>query len=202
MKKMFLAAMLLTGCLFAVQAQESQSEGTGYIIESKGTKIAQPVSKNAPAAKAEKEQPAKTQEEAVLKTAKQPQMFQIEKPKPWDFFQLGFWFGIPPQTEYSDVYGIRVGVPFCGGQGHVYGVETAIFCGGTDYVNGVQACIMVSKSKKVVGFQGAIVTYADEVEGLQLGILNMAKNKSFQLGIINYIENGTIPFMPVINFRF
>lgn len=122
--------------------------------------------------------------------------------KEWDFLQIGIWFGVPAQTDNTDVYGIRIGAPFCGGRSKVIGLETAVFCGATDYVKGAQACIITSISKKVVGFQGSIINFCDEVEGLQFGIVNVAEDKAFQLGILNFIKNSSVPFFPVINFRF
>ena len=123
--------------------------------------------------------------------------------KEWDFFQIGFWMGIPPDTNKMDVYGIKVGAPFSSGKGiKVIGIETAVFCGMTDTVEGIQACILSSVSKKVVGFQGSIINFCDVVKGLQFGIVNVAKSKSFQLGIINIIKDSSLPFFPIINFRF
>jgi hypothetical protein len=120
----------------------------------------------------------------------------------WDFFQLGFWFGIPSETEYTDVYGIKVGAPGCGGKGTVNGIETSVFASGTDHVNGVSSSVLVATSKQVKGFQGSIVNFCDDVDGVQLGVFNMAKDEAFQIGIINYIENSPIPVLPVINVRF
>jgi hypothetical protein len=120
----------------------------------------------------------------------------------WDFFQLGFWFGIPSETEYTDVYGLKVGAPGCGGQGTVNGVETSVFASGTDHVNGVSSSVLVATSKHVKGFQGSVVNYCDDVDGVQLGVFNMAKDEAFQIGIINYIENSPIPVLPIINVRF
>ena len=120
----------------------------------------------------------------------------------WDFFQLGFWFGIPSETEYNDVYGVKVGAPGCGGKGTVNGVETSVFASGTDHVNGVSSSVLVATSKYVKGFQGSIVNYSDNVDGVQLGVFNMAKDEAFQIGIINYIENSPIPVLPIINVRF
>ena len=120
----------------------------------------------------------------------------------WDFFQLGFWFGIPSETEYTDVYGLKVGAPGCGGKGTVNGVETSVFASGTDHVNGISSSVLVATSKYVKGFQGSVVNYCDNVDGVQLGVFNMAKNEAFQIGIINYIENSPIPVLPVINVRF
>lgn len=143
--------------------------------------------------------------------ADQPDQWQTKQAQPstaaaqktdWDFFQLGFWFGIPSQTENTDVYGVKVGAPGCGGKGTVTGVETSVVASGTDHVNGISSSVLVATSKHVKGFQGSVVNYCDTVDGVQLGILNMAKDESFQIGIINYIKNSPIPVLPIINVRF
>ena len=120
----------------------------------------------------------------------------------WDFFSLALWFDVPYSTSYSNVCGIKIGAPFCSGKGVVRGLETAVFCGATDHIQGMQACILVSKSEKVSGMQFSIVNYATEISGLQLGVVNVSQKKSFQLGIVNYIEDAAIPFMPICNFKF
>lgn len=137
----------------------------------------------------------------AMTTKTQPSRPAVKKAD-WDFFQLGFWFGIPSETEYNDVYGLKVGAPGCGGKGTVNGVETSVFASGTDRVNGVSSSVLVATSKQVKGFQGSIVNYCDDVDGVQLGVLNMAKDEAFQIGIINYIENSPIPVLPIINVRF
>ncbi|MCF6177601.1 MAG: hypothetical protein L3J71_17740 [Victivallaceae bacterium] len=126
----------------------------------------------------------------------------INPPEKWDFFQFGVWFDVPSVTRTSNVYGIKIGAPFCSGQGTVKGIETAVFCGATDSITGLQACIITSVTKRIDGLQFSIVNYAEEVEGLQLGVVNIAKKKSFQIGILNYIEDAAIPWLPIVNFKF
>lgn len=120
----------------------------------------------------------------------------------WDFLQFGFWFDVPSSTVDTEVYGIKIGAPFCSGKAYVRGIETAVFCGASDNVSGLQACILASVSKKMQGLQFSIVNYSNEVSGLQLGVLNIAKDKSFQIGILNHIEGAAIPWLPVFNFKF
>ena len=120
----------------------------------------------------------------------------------WDFIQLGIWFGFPTSTKHMKVNGVKIGAPFCSGTGVVTGVEGAVLCGASDTVKGVQASGVMSKSKCVDGLQFSIINYSPEVNGLQLGILNMAKSKSFQIGLLNYIEDSTVPWMIIMNFRF
>lgn len=146
-----------------------------------------------------------TTQNKVVKTEIPPKTCKtkpIDSPEKWDFFQFGVWFDIPSITKHSNVYGIKIGAPFCSGDGTVKGIETAVFCGATDNITGLQACILTSVSKQLNGVQFSIVNCAETVEGLQLGVVNIAKNKSFQIGILNYIEDGAIPWLPIVNFKF
>ena len=120
----------------------------------------------------------------------------------WDFFQLGFWFDVPSSMSKIDVYGTRVGAPFCSGKAKVCGVETALFCGATETVYGAQACVLSSVGKYVDGLQLAVVNYCEKVDGVQVGVVNIATKESCQVGIFNYIEGAPIPVLPLVNFKF
>lgn len=137
---------------------------------------------------------------AVASAVTPVQMATVEEV--WDFFELGIWFGVPTSTLTSNICGIKVGAPFCSGSGKVHGVETAVFCGATDNVSGVQACILTAVSQNVKGMQFSIVNYGTDVNGLQLGVVNIAKKRGLQIGICNYVEDGAIPFMPFVNWKF
>lgn len=123
-------------------------------------------------------------------------------PVEWDFFQLGLWFDVPSSMTDSLICGIKVGAPFCAGKGTVNGLETAVFCGATDNINGLQACVLASVSKQVDGMQFSIVNYTEKISGLQLGVVNVAKKRGLQLGLVNYIEDGVVPFMIIANWKF
>lgn len=174
MKRMFLAAAVLFGCAAIVQAQE---------VINDTSKLQVPVVQ---------QQPAPTQNQSSIP----------DDTGKWDFFQLGFWFGVPTQTDASDVCGMKLGIPACGGVGHVYGLETSVCASGTDYVKGVQCSLLVDVSKKVTGVQGAVINYSETVKGLQLGVLNFAKDGAFQFGVLNYIENSPLPYFPICNVYF
>jgi hypothetical protein len=139
---------------------------------------------------------------AKVQAAPVPEAASAVQEDAWDFFEIGFFFGAPASTQNSQICGIKIGAPLCDGQGVVNGVETAVFCGATDNINGAQACILASISKKLEGLQFSIVNVGEVVNGLQLGVVNCATRKSFQLGIVNYIEGNAIPVLPVINFKF
>lgn len=146
-----------------------------------------------------KQQPAPSVKPKIVQARKTQ---TIDPPEKWDFLQFGVWFNTPSATKNSNVYGIKIGAPVCSGRGTVKGIETAVLCGATDNITGLQACILTSVSQQFAGLQFSIVNYAANVDGLQLGIVNIAKHKSFQIGILNYIEDATIPWVPIINFKF
>ena len=69
-------------------------------------------------------------------------------------------------------------------------------------MKGFQTAGFYVDARKMSGLQFSIVNFAEELEGVQLGILNMTEKKGFQIGFVNYIKDGMIPFFPVINFKF
>lgn len=120
----------------------------------------------------------------------------------WDFLQIGFWFGFPSSTNNVKVGGIKVGAPISSGEAGVCGIEAALLCAATDNINGIQTSCIFTKSKVVNGLQFSIMNWGEEVNGLQLGVVNVATGKAFQIGIVNYIKGAVIPWMPVINLKF
>ena len=120
----------------------------------------------------------------------------------WEFFSLSFIPGVPSDAETRTVCGIKVGVPISTGVAPVYGVEAGVFWAGTDDVAGIQCSLIGTMSKAVAGLQFALLNITDRMAGLQLGIVNIAEEQSFQLGLVNVIKNSPLPFFPIINFRF
>ena len=136
-----------------------------------------------------------------------PLLAQEAQPKaeqPWDFISFTFVPGVPQTADVFNVYGVKVGVPVGFGSGtFVAGVEGSIFASMSDEVYGVQAAPLFNSAKKLEGLQAStLVNNADTVTGLQFGIVNFAKDKSFQIGIVNIIEDSSVPFFPFVNFRF
>ncbi len=120
----------------------------------------------------------------------------------WDFFELVFFPGVPSYSDDSNVYGIKAGAPVSGGKGVVNGVEGSVFASLTERVNGVQASGLYNDAKEVNGLQFSLVNFASEKGWLQLGGVNVSQGKGFQIGIVNYIKDAWIPFLPIINFKF
>jgi hypothetical protein len=120
----------------------------------------------------------------------------------WEFFELVFVPGAPSSSLNSKIYGVKVGAPISSGNGIVDGVEASLFTSLTANVKGFQTAGFYVDAQKMNGLQFSIVNFAKELEGVQLGILNMTEKKGFQIGFVNYIKDGMIPFFPVINFKF
>lgn len=121
----------------------------------------------------------------------------------WEPFQLGIGIHFPESTRKSNVYGLKLGMPFSGGEGRVFGVEFSILGSATDVIKGLQAAIFANVSKMVEGVQLGLVNIVKvNCNGLQLGLVNISEENSFQLGLVNVLPKGPVPFMPLINFHF
>jgi hypothetical protein len=142
------------------------------------------------------------------KVAKQPVNKQMPPPpkeqtlSEWDFFELVFVPGVPSSSINSKIYGLKVGAPISSGNGIVDGVEASLFTSMTANMNGFQTAGFYVDAQKMNGLQFSIVNFAEDLGGVQLGIVNMTQKKGFQIGLVNYIKDGMIPFFPIINFKF
>ena len=67
---------------------------------------------------------------------------------------------------------------------------------------GIQFGAVNLSRKSLTGCQGGAVNVAKKVRGLQLGVFNYSDGNTFQIGGINIIKNGWLPFMIGINFKF
>ena len=115
----------------------------------------------------------------------------------------------------SRVYGVQMAA-FVNIADQVEGVQLAAITNATDNVSGLQmSMINVSgnasgvqfglanvDSENLNGCQAGIYNYVKDANGLQFGIINVAKKSSFQFGLINIIEDGWMPFFPLINFSY
>ena len=119
----------------------------------------------------------------------------------WDIFSLMFTDGIPAGSAQTPVCGFKIGAPMCGGA-EVYGLEASLFWSGTKEVYGVKCSVIASGGAKAGGLQLALVNFIDAMSGLQLGIVNVAQDSAFQIGLVNIIKNSPVKFMPIINCRF
>ncbi len=120
----------------------------------------------------------------------------------WDFFELVVFPGIPSYAIDSNVNGVKVGAPISGGKGVVNGIEASVISSMTDRIHGFQTAGLYVDAKEMKGLQFSIVNFTEESGGVQLGIVNLSQHNGFQVGILNYIKDGWIPYFPVINFKF
>ena len=119
----------------------------------------------------------------------------------WDIFSLMFTPGIPAGCARTTVCGFKVGAPMCGGT-DVYGIEGSLFWSGTKEVYGIKCSVIASGGAKAGGLQLALVNFINAMSGVQLGIVNVAEDSAFQIGLVNIIKNSPVKFMPIINCRF
>ncbi len=146
-------------------------------------------------AKAPVKAPAKAQATAQKTTAQ-----TVQKEENWTGFQLGFLPGAPSDMLTDPVYGIKLGAPICLGA-PVWGLEASVLYSGSESVSGVQCSVIFSQANTVTGLQFSPVNFVKSCFGLQLGIYNSAQDKTFQIGLLNHIENGPLPWMIVMNFN-
>ena len=118
----------------------------------------------------------------------------------WTILQLGFRPGAPTDMLTDPVYGIKIGAPITHGA-PVWGVEASVLYSGSDEVNGVQCSLIYCEAKNITGLQLAVVNFVQACAGLQIGVINSAKEQSIQLGLLNYIENGALPWTILFNCK-
>lgn len=148
----------------------------------------------------------------------------------WTPFQLVFYPGMPAYSENSTVYGLKLGVPFTGGNGSVTGLEASLLHSGTRDITGVQASLFgtalcygtgpngegatvyglqagptMAFAHSFYGFQAGSITFVTKpssgvqagfgnisrksFDGFQTGLANVAANEfnGFQFGPVNYV---------------
>lgn len=120
---------------------------------------------------------------------------------PWTFINLQFFPGVPSDAEFIQTNGVKVGAPITTGEAPVYGVEASVLWAGTDQTTGLQCSLIACDAKKVTGLQFSLVNMSVTVNGLQLGIVNYASDKTFQVGLLNFIEGGPVFCLPILNFN-
>ncbi len=129
-------------------------------------------------------------------------LVDTSKETPYEVVSLTFWYDTPTASNYTVTYGLKAGAPF-GVGAPVYGLEIAILGALSDVVYGAQVGLVMCKAEEISGLQVSAFNMATEMTGLQLGVINYAKEKSFQIGFLNYLEESSLfPFMPIINFKF
>jgi len=120
----------------------------------------------------------------------------------WDILQFGFAPEYPTYQNDVAVYGFRIGAPLCGGSAPVTGVEGAVLGTSSNQINGVQFGLCAAIANEVTGLQGSFYNEAKNVNGVQLGIINVTKGKGLQLGLVNFTDGGMLPWCVLFNYKF
>lgn len=113
-------------------------------------------------------------------------------------FSLVPGFGWPKK----DVVGLNLGIIGDQEQGKsVAGTDWSLFVSLTENIKGNQ-CSIVNVSKNSVGDQGGFVNVTSGSKGCQWGFINFAKDNTegLQIGFINIMDNGWLPFFIIFNF--
>ena len=121
---------------------------------------------------------------------------------PWTFINLQFFPEAPSDAGVTETYGVMVGAPISAGEAPVNGVEASVLWAGSDEVNGLQCSLITCQAEEVTGIQFSLVNMSVKVCGLQLGIVNFADDETFQIGLLNFVENGPVFCLPIVNFNF
>lgn len=135
-------------------------------------------------------------------TAPAAQRTPVDSPADWDFFGFVLFPGVPSNAEWSRVYGIKLSPTVSAGYGIVGGLELAAAACMTENVDGVQLAPLFNSAKDIDGFQASIANVAEKMTGIQLGIVNVSEKSGIQIGVVNYIKDSPVPFMPIINFYY
>ena len=140
---------------------------------------------------------------AVCTLQAQEAKAQPSQENDYEFFSRTVCPGGSTAPDSVDVYGFRIGAPVAfGNDSFVAGIELSILAGMSNEVYGLQAAPIFVSADHVEGIQFSVVNIVKKIYGLQLGVVNIAEDVSFQIGLINYIENSALPVFPVINVRF
>ena len=126
----------------------------------------------------------------------------IDTDKPWDFFGIVFLPGIPSSSDDTNVGGFRVGLPVSGGDGEVAGIEFSAFACWSKKITGIQTAPLFCVSESLTGLQASPVTVAENVDGVQFGIVNISDSAFLQLGLVNHMKNGFLSYTILFNFRY
>lgn len=125
------------------------------------------------------------------------------EPKAYTSLQIVFAPGLPASSDTTNVYGLKLGVPCSSGKSEVYGLEAAGISSSTDYVDGMQTSVIVNVCELLDGLQAGLVNVATvSMNGLQLGLVNYSAEDAFQIGLVNVLPQGDLPFFPLFNFNY
>ena len=142
----------------------------------------------------------------------------------------GMKLGLPLSGGEGSVSGVEFSL-FGSSTYNVYGLQFATLASAAKYVEGFQFAALTCISKKLDGFQLSVVNVIKDLYGVQLGaynvvtndangaqigafnvagaadgtqvgVINIATKCGFQVGLINVIEDGWLPFCILFNYSF
>ncbi|MDD3886066.1 MAG: hypothetical protein PHI35_04280 [Victivallaceae bacterium] len=148
------------------------------------------------------------EDDAVKTPSGEPVMVVIEEDSAvrkkdkenYEVLLLSIWKGIPDSTLRVPVYGVKLGILGTGGA-EVYGIEAAVIASQSSFVRGFKGSLIFTQGVNVEGVVLSPVNAVRRVDGLSIGAFNIAESAMFQIGIINYMEDGFLPAFPLFNFR-
>jgi len=182
----------------------------------------------------------------------------------WAPFMLGVAPSWPAFSVETDVYGLKLGLPMCGGDVKTRGLEISLFHSGTREIRGVQLSVIGASTSghiqgvQIIGFgpaisdglgglqiagalgivgkgtglqiapvaivqdggmdgtqisllgvservmnglQVGVVNVSKKIRGVQIGLFNYCDAESgvFQIGLVNVVKDGWLPFMILFN---
>ncbi len=117
----------------------------------------------------------------------------------YETFMFTIWEDTPEYQMYTPTYGVKLGILGCGGA-PVYGAEGAVVCAGSKEATGFKGAIGYTNGEKLSGAALAVVNLVDEINGVEIGVVNVAKKGGIQIGILNFMEDGFLPCFPIVNF--
>ena len=85
------------------------------------------------------------------------------------------------------------------------GWQTSGICNFTDGdVTGASFALALNMSKVETGFQAAVINSADELHGVQIGVINVARECPWglQIGLVNIILDNRVKILPIANGYF
>jgi len=104
--------------------------------------------------------------------------------------QYGLQLGGLAAFRGGKTYGLNIGGIINFSEGNEYGVSLAgIYNQASGSITGVQFAGILSKARRVVGLQFALITYCDDLRGVQIGLLNIC-------------PRSAIPCMLLINAKY
>lgn len=99
---------------------------------------------------------------------------------------------------------------------HIDGAQTSILTSVGRQVNGVQLSLVNvarvldgwqialynAATYDIEGLQLGVVNSSQSVDGVQIGLFNITEKQGFQIGLINVIEDGWLPFSILVNWSY